>query len=144
MREKDDTAVECTPLVYPSLQLQTEKSMHSLQNSSTICVRAAGIKQLGLPVHAILLGASAEQAQDPPVMVWGGRVVSQADQVVVALLLAALQAVLQAVEARPWPHARAAARLALPLLHPVYITKRLDCYVYEYRCSSPVMSDEPK
>ena len=48
----------------------------------------------------------------------GGGVVSQADQVVIALLLGALQAVLQAVEARPRPHAGAAACLALPLLHP--------------------------
>lgn len=71
------------------------------------------------PVHAVLLGADAQQAQDPPVMVWGRGVVREADQVVVALLLASLGAVLQGVEASPRPHAGAAACLALPLLHPV-------------------------
>lgn len=78
-----------------------------------------GKAALGSPVHAVLLGASAEQAQDPPVMIWGRGVVRQADQVVVALLLAALGAVFQGVEASPRPHAGAAACLALPFLHPV-------------------------
>lgn len=50
-------------------------------------------------------------------MLHGGAVLSQADQVVVALLLGALQLV-QAVEAGPRAHAGGAARLALPLLHP--------------------------
>ena len=92
--------------------------MHSHYNNSNIYHRAAWTRQRRLPVHAILLGAGAQQAQHPPVRERGGGVVSQADQVVIALLLGALQAVLQAVEARPWPHAGAAACLALPLLHP--------------------------
>lgn len=60
-------------------------------------------------MHPILLWAGAQQAQHPPVMVGGGCVVRQADQVVVALLLAPLQAVLQCMEAGPRPHAAAAA-----------------------------------
>lgn len=71
------------------------------------------------PVHTVLLWAGANKAQHPPVMLGGRGVVSQADQVVIALLLAPLQLVLQAVEACARAHAGRAACLALPLLHPV-------------------------
>ena len=133
-----------THLLCQSLHFQKEHSMHSHQNNSTSYSRAAGTRQRGLPVHAILLGAGAQQAQHPPVMKRGGGVVSQADQVVVALLLGALQPVLQAVEARPRPHAGAAACLALPLLHPGCSTARLHPRAYPHRCQSPVDSDEPR
>lgn len=83
--------------------------MHSDHKPAQEMPEQQGQGQRGLPVHTILLWAGAQQAQHPPVMVRGGCVVSQADQVVIALLLAPLQAVLQGVEAGPRPHAAAAA-----------------------------------
>ena len=91
------------------LHLQENQSIHSGHKPASVTPKQQGQGQQGLPVHPILLGASAQQAQNPPVMVGGGCVVSQADQVVVALLLAPLQAVLEGVEAGPRPHAAAAA-----------------------------------
>ena len=70
-------------------------------------------------MYAILLGPSAHQAQHLPVLP-GGCPVSQADQVIVALLLGTFLLVGQGVEPGPRPHAGAASRLTLPFLHPVH------------------------
>ena len=99
---------------YPSVTTKQQ----SITAAATTVATSDGCQA---PVYAILLWSGPHKAQHLPVLHWRGPV-SQAYEVVVALLLGALLLVGEGVEPGSRPHAGAAARLTLPLLHPANYT----------------------